>query len=66
MRLVIRQFGGAEVAEVKHDAAGRLQMDVWAPRLEDDLRTMLDRLGQRSLPLRIDPQGENGQSSFRF
>jgi hypothetical protein len=61
MRLVIRQFGGAEIAEVKHDAAGRLRMDVWAPHLEDDLRTMLDRLGKHSLPLRTDPQVGNGR-----
>ena len=51
-KLMIRQFGGSEIAEVSQDAAGRLQLTVLAPELEEELRALLVRLSAGPLPLR--------------
>jgi hypothetical protein len=51
-RLVIRQFGGPDIAEVSQNAAKRLQLVVLVPELEEELRMLLARLSAGPLPLR--------------
>jgi len=51
-KLIIRQFGGPDIAEVSLNAAGQLQLTALAPELEGELRAMLGRLSAGPLPLR--------------
>lgn len=69
-KLTIRQFGGPDIAKVSQDAAGRLQLTVLAPELEEELRTLLARLSAGPLPLRTGrrvetPEGAAHQTVIR-
>jgi hypothetical protein len=55
-KLLVRQFGGLDIAEVHRDETGRLKLIILAPQLEAELRAMFDRLGANPLPLRSGQQ----------
>jgi len=70
MKLMIRQFGGSDIAEVSRDAAGQLQLDVLAPELEVELQMLFARLNVGPLELRTGqrvktPQGAAHQTTIR-
>ena len=69
-KLMIRQFSGPDIAKVSQDAAGRLQLTVLAPELEEELRALLARLSAGPLPLRTGrrvetPEGAAHQTVIR-
>lgn len=69
-KLMIRQFGGPDIAKVSRDAAGQLQLTVLAPELEEELRALLARLSAGPLPLRTGrrvetPKGAAHQTVIR-
>jgi hypothetical protein len=51
-KLVIRQFGGSDIAELRQDDAGRLRLDVFVPELEEEMRALINRLSTGTLTLR--------------
>jgi hypothetical protein len=51
-KLMIRQFGGTNIARVSQDATGQLTLIVLVPELAEELQAMFSRLSVGPLPLR--------------
>lgn len=51
-KLIIRQLGGSDIAEVQQDSNGHFTLQTLVQEFDSELRAMLTRLSANPLPLR--------------